>query len=121
MISFDLQIMLAIATCVRVYWSLSPPPIWSDEPEWIQWISKGDLFFSVFVWGACCLLSKDKFWTGLFGEKAVKRDSFDMDMGMGNDGGMEMRGMSIDIKSRIFSWDVSGTLSFHLISVNLFR
>ncbi len=28
MISSDLLIMLFLGACVRVYWSLSPPPIW---------------------------------------------------------------------------------------------
>lgn len=50
MISRDLQIMLFIGTLLRVYWSLSPPAVWSDEPFFIQWISFFDVLVSPLVW-----------------------------------------------------------------------
>lgn len=50
MISRDTQIMLLLGTLLRVYWSLSPPAVWSDEPEVIQWISFLDVLISPLVW-----------------------------------------------------------------------
>lgn len=50
MVSKDLQIMLFIGTCLRVYWSLSPPAVWSDEAMFIQWISFFDVMVSPVVW-----------------------------------------------------------------------
>lgn len=51
MISYDLQVMLLIGTFLRVYWSLSPPEVWSDEPKAIQWISFLDILLSPILWG----------------------------------------------------------------------
>ncbi|CAD7950297.1 unnamed protein product [Amoebophrya sp. A120] len=58
-ISKDMQLMLFLGTFVRFYWSMSPPPIWSEEPVPIQWVSIFDLIFSILMWGLCVCCSTD--------------------------------------------------------------
>jgi len=56
MISRDLQIMLMIGTFARVYWSCSPPPVWSEEETFIQYLSITDVFVSPVLWTAIVYL-----------------------------------------------------------------
>lgn len=51
-ISKDMQVMLFIGSLLRVYWSVSPPSVWSDEVMVVQWISIADVFCSPMVWAA---------------------------------------------------------------------
>jgi hypothetical protein len=53
-ITKDLQIMLALGSISRVYWSCSPPEAWSGEMWVFQQLSKLDVFTSPFIWCAVC-------------------------------------------------------------------
>ncbi|CAD7946554.1 unnamed protein product [Amoebophrya sp. A25] len=56
-ISADLQYMLCLGSIARVYWSLSPPEIWSEEPYLTQWTCVIDLTAGALVWTMCAVLS----------------------------------------------------------------
>jgi hypothetical protein len=56
MVSRDLQIMLMIGAFLRVYWSCSPPPVWSEEETFIQYMSITDVFASPILWTAVVYL-----------------------------------------------------------------
>lgn len=56
LISKDLQVLLALGSFARVYWSVSPPPVWSSEPMLIQWLSWFDVYLTPMVWVAVVLL-----------------------------------------------------------------
>lgn len=56
MVSRDLQIMICIGTFARVYWSCSPPPVWSEEEMFIQYLSITDVFISPVLWMAIVYL-----------------------------------------------------------------
>lgn len=36
LISRDLEVLLAVSSLARAYWSFSPPPVWNSDPVWIQ-------------------------------------------------------------------------------------
>ena len=46
----DLQIMVMIAAFVRVYWSFSPPAVWSEDAPWIQFLSISDVLSAPVLW-----------------------------------------------------------------------
>jgi hypothetical protein len=50
MISRDLLIMLLIGSVSRIYWSFSPPAVWSEEIEFIQYLSIVDTMVSPALW-----------------------------------------------------------------------
>jgi len=56
LISKDLQVLLALGSFARVYWSVSPPPVWSSEPMLIQWLSWADVYATPLIWVAVVLL-----------------------------------------------------------------
>lgn len=56
LISKDLQVLLALGSFARVYWSVSPPPVWSSEPMLIQWLSWADVYATPLRWVAVVLL-----------------------------------------------------------------
>ena len=68
-VSINLGIMLCISSFIRCYWSLSPPPIWSDEPLWIQGIAVGDMVGSVFTWSLVVIFSTKTMWALITGEQ----------------------------------------------------
>lgn len=56
LVSKDLQVLLALGSFARVYWSVSPPPVWSSEPMLIQWLSWADVYATPLIWVAVVLL-----------------------------------------------------------------
>lgn len=56
MISRDMQVLLFVGACARVYWSCSPPAVWSSEPTFIQILSKLDVFFTPLLWLAVVVM-----------------------------------------------------------------
>ena len=62
LISKDLMAMLFISSLFRIYWSLSPEPVYSHEPAFIQYLAIFDLVFTSLVWGACVIVSNENFW-----------------------------------------------------------
>lgn len=73
MISADLGKMLCIGAYVRCYWSLCPPPIWSDEATWIQWIAAGDLVCSCICWTAVVIVSSKT--TARYFDKSIGQET----------------------------------------------
>ncbi|CAD7950301.1 unnamed protein product [Amoebophrya sp. A120] len=66
-ISKDLQYMLFFGSVFRLYWSLSPPEIWSEEATIVQYLCFADLAGTVLLWGLCAVLST-KFGKNLYWE-----------------------------------------------------
>lgn len=50
MLSRDLQVMLLIGSVLRVYWSFSPPAVWSEEDNWVQAVAVLDVLASPCLW-----------------------------------------------------------------------
>lgn len=101
MISFDLQVMLALGTLVRVYWSLSPPVIWTDEPLLLELMCQLDLIFSLLVWPALLGLSI----LGAPENSLKRRNSFEMDGGtFGIHPAASMGGAEKEEKKKWMSW-----------------
>lgn len=57
MISRDLIILLTVGAWVRIYWSASPPAMWTEEPLPIQVLSILDLFCSAACWTTAAVIS----------------------------------------------------------------
>mmetsp|Transcript_13995 Transcript_13995/g.34611 ORF Transcript_13995/g.34611 Transcript_13995/m.34611 type:complete len:289 (+) Transcript_13995:485-1351(+) len=103
-ISKDMQLMQFFGTLLRFYWSMSPPPIWSEEPVPIQWVSIADLIFSSITWGLCVCLTTNYAVSLLNQAGGVARNGYNAVPGMaefdglvGNDDGSGF-GMSSDKK-----------------------
>lgn len=61
-ISKDMLAMLFISALARVYWSVSPDAIYSDEGPLVQVTAILDLSLTPLVWGLCVLFSNRIFW-----------------------------------------------------------
>lgn len=64
-ISKDLLMMFFLSSLCRVYWSISPDPVYHGESVFLQVMALLDLLCTPVVWGLCVVCSNTWVWTAV--------------------------------------------------------